>query len=327
MPMKNSIETNLGLFVVFVIFAVWIIVETLGGVDLFRGGYHLNAQFETAQDLKEGDLVKMAGVEIGRVEKIALAGQKVQVTMKLHPDVVVKTDSKALIKFTGLMGQNFVAVDFGSPGAPRAVDGTLLATEEQPDLSAIMAKLDNAASGIAKVANSFSGDKIDNILGPLMDVFKHITNAADLSVTIANVKNITGQIASGQGTAGKLIYDDALYHSAMNTVTNIQGSVTDARQMISGAKEMVDNVRAGQGTLGKLLTDDKLYNATTGSMTNLNQIMYKINRGQGTVGKLVNDEDFLKNAKVSLQKLDKAADGLEDQGPLSVLGIMANNLF
>ena len=145
--------------------------------------------------------------------------------------------------------------------------------------------------------------------------------------TIANVKNITGQIASGQGTAGKLIYDDALYNSAMNTVTNIQGSVTDARQMISGAKEMVDNVRAGQGTLGKLLTDDKLYNATTGSMTNLNQIMYKINHGQGTVGKLVNDEDFLKNAKVSLQKLDKAADGLEDQGPLSVLGIMANNLF
>ena len=327
MPMKNSIETNLGLFVVFVIFAVWIIVETLGGVDLFRGGYHVSAQFDTAQDLKEGDLVKMAGVEIGRVEKIALAEQKVQVTMKLHPDVVVKTDSKALIKFTGLMGQNFVAVDFGSPGAPRAVDGTLLATEEQPDLSAIMAKLDNAASGIAKVANSFSGDKIDNILGPLMDVFKHITNAADLSVTIANVKNITGQIASGQGTAGKLIYDDALYNSAMNTVTNIQGSVTDARQMISGAKEMVDNVRAGQGTLGKLLTDDKLYNATTGSMTNLNQIMYKINHGQGTVGKLVNDEDFLKNAKVSLQKLDKAADGLEDQGPLSVLGIMANNLF
>jgi len=36
-------------------------------------------------------------------------------------------------------------------------------------------------------------------------------------------------------------------------------------------------------------------------------------------GKLVNDESFLKNAKMSLQKLDKATDSLEDQGPLSVL--------
>jgi len=35
----------------------------------------------------------MAGVEIGRVEKIALADNKVEVTMKLHPDAIVKTDS------------------------------------------------------------------------------------------------------------------------------------------------------------------------------------------------------------------------------------------
>ena len=62
-------------------------------------------------------------------------------------------------------------------------------------------------------------------------------------------------------------------------------------------------------------------------MTNLNQILLRINQGQGTIGKLVNDQEFYRNAKLSLQKLDKAADGLEDQGQLSVLGIMANNLF
>jgi phospholipid/cholesterol/gamma-HCH transport system substrate-binding protein len=62
-------------------------------------------------------------------------------------------------------------------------------------------------------------------------------------------------------------------------------------------------------------------------MTNLNQILLKINQGQGTVGKLVNDQEFYKNAKLSLQKLDKAADGLEDQGPLSVVGIIAGQLF
>ena len=74
------------------------------------------------------------------------------------------------------------------------------------------------------------------------------------------------------------------------------------------------------------MTDDTLYNATTASMTNLNQILQKINQGQGTVGKLVNDQEFYKNAKLTLQKVDKAADSLEDQGPLSVLGIVASNL-
>jgi phospholipid/cholesterol/gamma-HCH transport system substrate-binding protein len=62
-------------------------------------------------------------------------------------------------------------------------------------------------------------------------------------------------------------------------------------------------------------------------MTNLQQILMKINQGQGTVGKLVNDQEFYKNAKLSLQKLDKMADGLEDEGPLSVVGMMAQNLF
>lgn len=323
--MKNSLETKLGVFVAIAILAAWFIVEILGGVDLFRGGYHVSAQFDTAQDLKVGDMVKMAGVDIGRVEKIALSDEKVLVMMKLHPDVPVKTDSKALIKFTGLMGQNFVAIDFGSPTAPKAVDGAVLETVEQPDLSAIMAKLDNAASGIAKVANTFSGDKIDNILGPLTDFFKQ--NSAPLSATIANIKNVSSQIAAGQGTVGKVIYDDSLYNSALATVTNLQNTVTNVQDAVAAAKAVVENVKAGQGTIGKLLTDDSLYQSTKSSMTNLNQILLKVNQGQGTVGKLVNDQDFLKNAKLSLQKLDKAADGLEDEGPLSVLGIMANNLF
>jgi phospholipid/cholesterol/gamma-HCH transport system substrate-binding protein len=62
-------------------------------------------------------------------------------------------------------------------------------------------------------------------------------------------------------------------------------------------------------------------------MSNLREILEKLNRGQGSVGKLLNDDTFLKNAKLSLQKLDKATDSLEDQGPLSVLGLVVGSLF
>jgi phospholipid/cholesterol/gamma-HCH transport system substrate-binding protein len=62
-------------------------------------------------------------------------------------------------------------------------------------------------------------------------------------------------------------------------------------------------------------------------MTNLREILEKMNKGQGSVGKLINDESFLKNGKLSLQKLDKATDSLEDQGPLSVLGLVIGSLF
>lgn len=323
--MKNSLETKLGYFVVLVIIAAWIIIETVGSMDFFHRSYHVSAFFDTAQELKVGDSVKMAGVEIGRVEKIALGDGKVKVTLQLHANAVVKTDSKAIVKFTGLMGQNFVAIDFGSPGAQQVVDGTVLTTEEQPDLSAIMAKLDNAATGIQNLTKSFTPDTINNLFGPLTDFIKQ--NSSHIGGAISNIENITGQIAGGQGTVGKLIYTDSLYNSALIMVTNLQDTVTNLQDTVTEVRQVVNGVSNGQGTLGKLVTDETLYNSTTASMTNLNQILLKINQGQGTVGKLVNDQEFYKNAKLSLQKLDKAADGLEDQGPISVVGMMMNNLF
>ena len=62
-------------------------------------------------------------------------------------------------------------------------------------------------------------------------------------------------------------------------------------------------------------------------MTNLHQILIKINQGKGTVGQLINDDSTLKNLKLSMEKVDKATESLEDTGPLSVMGTMVSSLF
>jgi len=268
--------------------------------------------------LKVGDRVKMGGVEVGRVVAIALTTNKVSVTMKLREGAMIKTDSLASIKFAGLMGQNYVALSFGSPtNAILAKDNFPLTIDPNAssDLNAIMAKLDSAADGIHNVTKNFAGDEIKNMFGALDNI---LTEKKDtIKQTIDNVKNISGQIASGQGTIGKLIYTDTLHDAALNTVSNVDVTVASARLAI-------DDARAGKGTIGKLLTDETLYNSATASMTNLNSILLKVNQGDGTIGKLVNDQEFYKNAKLSLQKLDKAADGLEDTGPLSVISMMSS---
>ncbi len=324
--MKNSsLETRIGIFVLLIVLAAVFVLDIVGGPDKFMRGQRLYAQFKNAQDLKVGDRVKMAGVEIGRVEDIRLTNSLVLVGMKIHPDAEVKLDSTATIKFTGLMGQNFVSLDFGSAGSPPAVTGAIIGSAEQPDLSAIMARLDNVAAGVENLTKSFTGDKIDNLLGPFTDFLK--ANREPLTATFANMQAISGKIAGGQGTVGKLIYDDTFYNSALVTVSNLQDATAEIKGTIADAQKVLAEVNAGQGTLGKLVKDEKLYNETTESMTNLKEILLKINHGDGTVGKLINDQEFYKNAKMTLQKLDKATDGLEDQGPLSVLGIVVNSLL
>jgi phospholipid/cholesterol/gamma-HCH transport system substrate-binding protein len=324
--MKNSLETRLGIFVALAVIAAVLILETIGGIERFQRGYHVNAEFNNIQDLKEGDRVKMAGVEVGRVEKIALdeTNNKVRVTLKLKKDVIVKTDSTARIKFAGLLGQNYVSLDFGT-GSVTATNDALLATSEQPDLNKMMEKLDNVASGIDRMTRNFSGDKIDNLLGPFTDFLK--ANREPLTTSIANLRAISTQITKGEGTMGRLIYDDALYNSTLASVSNMNSVASDIKLAVGDARNMLDEARNGNGTIGKLVKDDALYRESVASMSSLHEILEKINKGNGSVGKLVNDDEFLRNAKLSLQKIDKATEGLEDQGPLSVLGLVVNKLF
>ncbi len=388
--MKNtSLETKLGMFVALVVVAAVVLLEIAGGTDFFKKGYRLHGLFTTAQELKVGDSVKMAGVPIGKVEKIGFEAGKVKVTMKVTEGADVKTDAKATIRFAGLMGQNFVSINLGTPAAPEFKDGDIIQTTEQPDLAAIMQKLENAAGGIEKLGQSFSGQSIENIMGPMMDAFKEvkpmITDASltlkefrtntipKFSATLGGLQTVSERMAKGEGSIGKLLTDEALYTETVSTMkalnksaSDAQGLVADARSAIGDvkglmteaksslgdvklalgdarktlntatdtmttAKQTLSDVRAdlqaGKGSLGKLLKDEALYNETTLAMTNLREIMQKINRGQGSVGKFVNDDSLFKNAKMTLQKLDKATEGLEDQGPLSVLGIAVNSLF
>jgi len=331
--MRNTLETRLGIFFALTLIVAVIILEMVGVADFFKPGYKVYADFKTVQELKKGDLVKMAGVEVGRVDKIDLANEKVRVTLKIKKsDAELKTDSKATIKFTGLLGQNFVALDFGTANAPRAVEGAILSTAEQPDLSAIMAKLDNVAGDIQGLTKSFTPDSLAPLFGPITDFMKN--NSTNLGAILDNTRMITEQVSNGKGSVGKLLYDDTLYNTALSAVVGLQAgtaelksTILEAKGMMTNANSIIMEINAGQGTLGKLAKDETLYREMTLAMTNAREILEKVNKGQGTIGKIVNDESLYKNVKVSLQKLDKATEGLEDQGPLSILGIAVQSLF
>lgn len=336
--MKNTLETRLGLFFALAIVVAAILLHTIGALDWFSRHIVITASFKNAQELKKGDLVKTAGVEIGRVEDVVLEDGRAKVTMKIKTKYPVKTDSKAFIKFTGLMGQNFVSIEGGTSAAPRIETGSL-ETGEQPDLGTLMAKMQDVATGVENLTKSFSTDNLSSLLGPLTDFINK--NSAPLTATFANLRLVSDNMATGKGTMGRLLNDDSLYNAAYATVTNLQYATSDVKSlstkadnmisqadaMITQVRGLVDQINKGQGTLGKFVKDEALYNETALAMTNLREILQKMNRGDGTVGKLINDDSFLKNAKLSLQKLDKATDGLEDQGPLSVLGLVIGSLF
>lgn len=325
--MKNTLETRLGIFFALALIALFLIMEVIGSFDYFKRGIRVHAYFDTVKELRVGDPVRLAGYDVGRVAEIDVAPDinRIRVTMKIDDLRGVKTDSQASIQFAGLLGQNFIGLTFGSAEAPALTEGSAIKTVEHPDLGSLMVKLDSVATGVENLTRSFTGDDIQNLLGPFTDFLQE--NGPRLAEILTDAQMITSQIAQGEGTVGKLIMDDALHQSALETVSGLHDSARDLQDTLAEARSVVAQVNAGQGTLGRLLTDEELYTETTLAMTNLREIFEKINVGEGSAGKLVNDDALYRNIKVSLQKLDKATETLEDQGPISVLGIAIGSLF
>ena len=323
--MKNSLETRLGIFFALVFVAAFVLFEMVGGGRFFDSGIPIKARFNSAGDLKVGDPVKLAGVDIGRVQTIRIADGKVEVSMTVEPAAGVRTDSKASIKFTGMMGQNFMAIDFGNPASPVVSTGALLESREQPDLAAIMSKLESAADGMQNMTKSFSGEDFTKLLGPMTDMIKD--NQPRIASILSNLDSVTTGINKGEGTLGRLLRQDTLYVQTLQAVTNLIASTEDLKLTLSTTRQMMADMNSGKGTIGRLLVDDSLFRETTNMITNLREVAEKLNRGNGTVSQLINDDAFLRNLKLTLQTVEKATETLEDAGPLQVIGTAAGSIF
>ncbi len=323
--MKNSLETRLGIFFALVFVAAFVLFEMVGGGRFFDSGIPIKARFNSAGDLKVGDPVKLAGVDVGRVQAIRIADSKVEVSMTVEPAAGVRTDSKASIKFSGMMGQNFMAIDFGNPASPVASTGALLESREQPDLAAIMSKLESAADGMQNMTKSFSGEDFTKLLGPMTDMIKD--NQPRIASILSNLDSVTTGINKGEGTLGRLLKQDTLYVQTLQAVTNLIASTEDLKLTLSTTRQMMADMNSGKGTIGRLLVDDSLFRETTNMITNLREVAEKLNRGNGTVGQLINDDAFLRNLKLTLQKVEKATETLEDDGKRQVIGTAAGSIF
>lgn len=291
--MAMSREIRVGLFLVVAFLILIALFELVGKETIFARMLEYRTSFKSIPGLKLGDPVRLAGVDVGTVRDIRVIGARVEVAMRVKPETPVKTDSIATIKLTSLLGTNFVDLTFGSPAAQTAPDGSLLQSSEPPDLNTLLVRLNDAAGDIqtlAKQVNEGLGKSIE----PISSAFQ-------------TMDKIAKKIEKGEGTLGRLIADDGLYRE-------IRGMAADLHQVS-------DQIAKGQGTLGKLVNDEALYNDMRGAVASLNGIMKKVERGEGTLGKLVNDESLYFTAKDSLKKMGKAADQLQEQGPLSIIGI------
>lgn len=332
--MNSTQQTiRVGLFFLLGLALIWVTFETLSGNNHFfrKDGYQLVASFDDLKQLKVGDDVRMAGVKIGAVEKTRLAGRRAQAVLRIDPGIAVADDATAAITMAGLLGTDYVGVDLGSAGVPSLKDGDEIRTRETPDINSIMSELGDLGKNLNGALGSLSGALTGNgqAGGGLLQKLDRLIsdNQGKLSATMENMKEISYKLNHGQGTLGKLINDSDLHDQLLASITQMKGAAADAQTFMGDAKGIVEQIKSGQGAMGVLLYDPTTAANLRVTVQNVRDVSDKIARGEGTLGKLLNDDSLFNDAQTTLKKADRAIDSLNDSGPITAVGVVANSLF
>ncbi len=140
---KYTMETIVGVFVVFGLICVGYITVKLGKVDFLGSNtYTLTARFNTVSGLRIGSPVNILGISIGRVEKISMDQDslKAVVKMKINKDIKIYDDAIAAIKTEGLIGDKYLSIDPGGGGDLLSPGGVIADTQSPIDIESLISK-------------------------------------------------------------------------------------------------------------------------------------------------------------------------------------------
>jgi phospholipid/cholesterol/gamma-HCH transport system substrate-binding protein len=140
---KYTMETTVGIFLVFGLLCVGYLTVKLGNINLLGDNtYPLHARFTTVTGLRAGSIVYIAGIEVGRVEKLTMDQEthKALVALRIRNGVKIYDDAIASIKTEGLIGDMHLSIDPGGAGTLLASGDTILDTQPPLDIADIVSK-------------------------------------------------------------------------------------------------------------------------------------------------------------------------------------------
>jgi phospholipid/cholesterol/gamma-HCH transport system substrate-binding protein len=324
-PSKKNVtlgQLRVGIFVLIAIgVLIFLILNASGDINPFSRKLHLRAHFSDANGLREGSEVRLAGVRVGKVERIVLLepstdpnAPRVEAQMVIDAMIDgkparerIRTDSQAQQGSPSLLGNEMlINITPGSSVGAAIEDGAILPSSSSNTVNDFATSGTDLAQRLSKLS-----DEISLIVKDVRDgkgtVGRLFTDEAiynNLNATIRETEDVMRQVRSGEGSAGRFINDPALYNNANEIAIQLRA--------------IAEDIRAGRGTAGKLLTEDELYNRINRtadrldkSVDQINLMVAEINAGRGTLGKLIRDEQIYNDARAAIARFNTTAERID----------------
>lgn len=141
---KARLETIVGIFVLAGMLCLGYLSIKLGKMELIGGDYfEVSANFDSISGLRTGASVEIAGVEVGRVERIELdekEGYTAKVTFRIDSGVDLQDDVIASVRTRGIIGDKYILLKPGGSDRLLKNGGRIRDVESAIDFESLISK-------------------------------------------------------------------------------------------------------------------------------------------------------------------------------------------
>ncbi len=211
---------GLSLFMVVALTLTWLVYVTLRR-DVAGHTVPYAAVISDVFGLREGDDVRMAGVRVGRVEKIELQGDVAKVSFVVQSDQQVLGTTVASVIYQNIVGQRYLGLSLGKLGEPGPLPPGSVIPLERTDPSFDVGTLLNGYEPLFSVLNPRDADNLtkgvieslqgDNAsIASLVDQTSKLTDSFagrddELGQVITDLNSVVGNLAQHNDTLDQVI--------------------------------------------------------------------------------------------------------------------------
>ncbi len=245
----------------------------------------VNLKFDHVGRLTRSDLVTISGVEIGRVHSIALQDDSVLVMVRLTRDIQLRTDARATIVSTELMGGRHVEIQPGGASDPLA-ENAIIRGEYIPGIANLAEVFHENQSSIQQIISDLetSAASLKLVLGDTLGTVRRLHSAIrDFASTASRLDSFLNQYSSSlAATVENLEQSSTLARDFMTSEgQNARGLLSAGRDLTRQLQQLSDStqlfinkINAPNSSLGKLLRDDTLYTKFNRSISTFDSLLY-----------------------------------------------------
>lgn len=272
-PTAKMREFRVGILVILGIAGFLAFLFLMTNPGTFRGRYSILTRVSDAQGVRNGDPVRLRGINIGSVVGSRLEGTGVLMTLEIEGEWRIPAGSRAELSSEGVLGGMVVSIVPGR--GERFIEPMEIIPGE-------------AFPGVLESAGGLAGEA-ERVLGQIREVL------ADSSIAVAGeaVSHLRDVLSDfSELTEARSAELGALIGSLQRSAENVDG--------ITGAEEWRRTLASAEAALAVL---DRTSAEMAAAVSSLNVILGRMERGEGTLGRLSTDESLYESVHAAAENL------------------------